>query len=291
MTFPLAIDISLYQQGITPQQAKDAGVEAVIVGCQNQDVAHAQIVQFQKFGIPVIATYGFLWDVNSPYNPSPEARVGRAIHEALEHGIGYVALDVEDGDSVPDGIVDRILSIEGCRNLVRAAGLQSIIYTYQYFWEDKMQNNASFSSLPLWYASYGVNDTHKAPVEKVDFGGWTSVAIHQFTSNWPVGNFNVDCNYVIDPRFLQGGDEPMTPTEKEEFEQLKKDRDRLLIAQDQTGKAVFGFKEDGESSFQDTDGRYVGGQPGTREAYPEHNLYNLPAGAPHTHSISESTDV
>jgi hypothetical protein len=83
---------------------------------------------------------------------------------------------------------------------VEEAGLQAGIYTGAYWWPSKMGNSSEFSALglPLWLANYGSNDPDnpRSPITEVDFGGWTKVAVHQYSSKIPACGRDVrDHNY------------------------------------------------------------------------------------------------
>jgi hypothetical protein len=58
-----------------------------------------------------------------------------------------------------------------------------------------MGGTKKFADSPLWYANYGVNDGKQPPIPVVNFGGWTKVGIHQYTSTLYVAGRNRDANY------------------------------------------------------------------------------------------------
>ena len=55
-------------------------------------------------------------------------------------------------------------------------GRTPIVYTYGYFWTNKMGNSAGFAQYPLWLASY-------APTPPVIVGGWKTYTFWQYANN------------------------------------------------------------------------------------------------------------
>jgi GH25 family lysozyme M1 (1,4-beta-N-acetylmuramidase) len=73
---------------------------------------------------------------------------------------------------------------------VRAlTGRTPIVYTYYYFWQDQLQNDASLANLPLWIATYGARPLVPAPWH----GNWTFWQ-HSSTGAVPGIAGNVDLN-------------------------------------------------------------------------------------------------
>lgn len=83
------------------------------------------------------------------------------------------------------------------RRVERAIGQPPILYTFPSFWTDRMDNSTAFARYPLWLASYGRNDGRVHPVRKI--GGWTSIAVHQFTSEGRIEGFSgpLDLNRLM----------------------------------------------------------------------------------------------
>ena len=168
-----------------------AGVEGVVLGVYSANPPHdmANVAdQCLAGGLPVLGFYGLVYFGDT----AAEERDTRwAIELAKEYGVSNVWMDVETDARdqgwtqaprpTPPQRVSALLRVE---SLITDAGLTPGVYTYRGFWEQQMGNSAGFRSLPLWFASYGADDGNGTPITNVDFGGWTELAAHQFTSNW-----------------------------------------------------------------------------------------------------------
>lgn len=87
-----------------------------------------------------------------------------------------------------------------------------LLYTNPNYWATEMGGTKEFGAYPLWLAEWGANDgTRQAPT--VYPAGWTSFAIHQYTSKGTITGWSgsLDFNY-INPNFeyttLQIGQQP-----------------------------------------------------------------------------------
>jgi hypothetical protein len=78
--------------------------------------------------------------------------------------------------------------------MVEAAGLKAGIYSGAWWWPGSTADCTEFSHLPLWHAAYPGDGRE---IRKVSYGGWTDVAIHQYTSSLNVCGRNRDANYVF----------------------------------------------------------------------------------------------
>ena len=171
---------------------KAAGVTGVILGCQRALVARQMADKLQAGGLPIIGVYAFLY-----LGIDSTGQAGNAIDIAHEYGVRRVWLDVEStGASERAGITpaERIAEVANCVAMLRSAELEPGIYTGRWYWVPYMENTAMFSDLPLWHSEYPA-DGHE--VRAVNYGGWTNVAIHQYTSTLPVCGRNRDANYVF----------------------------------------------------------------------------------------------
>ncbi|WP_010540735.1 glycoside hydrolase family 25 protein [Dietzia alimentaria] len=76
-------------------------------------------------------------------------------------------------------------------------GRTPIVYTYRYFWIERMDNTARFAEYPLWLAEYGVSE----PTSPV-IGGWTEWLFWQRADTGEVPGFahNVDLNVFAGTR-------------------------------------------------------------------------------------------
>ncbi|MDV7999690.1 glycoside hydrolase family 25 protein [Rhodococcus sp. IEGM 1408] len=76
-------------------------------------------------------------------------------------------------------------------------GRTPIVYTYRYFWIDRMGNTPQFAEYPLWLAEYGVSEP-TLPV----IGGWSEWLLWQRADNGAVPGFSdaVDLNVFAGTR-------------------------------------------------------------------------------------------
>lgn len=121
----------------------------------------------------------------------------------------------------------RIMSIEeiGVQDVARISSSSGTYIaegfgahnTGEYFWKDNMGNTAEFSSLPLWHSSYFFN---KHIVHYVQYGGWTTCAIHQFSSDRVICGRTRDENFVWDLSIE--GEDDMSAADKESLDLLMK---------------------------------------------------------------------
>ena len=203
------LDLSNYDSDIIGNAMclKVGGVTGAIVGCQRPDTARQQIDALRAVGIATPGVYAFLY-----FGIDSTGQTGTAIKVAQEKGIRRVWLDVESsGTNERAGITppERIAELNNCLAMVRNAGLEPGIYTYEPYWRSQMADTHDFAALPLWFANYGTNDPNnpRPPVNSVSFGGWTSVTIHQYSSTIRVCGRERDHNYVFE------GEDDMTPEE------------------------------------------------------------------------------
>lgn len=200
-----------------PACLKAEGVERVILGVWDFGVALTMIRGLRGVGIVVedlyaFVYYGLAWEDNDVRNA-----LGLAQQEG---GIKRVWLDCEAGFDGPGGQLDteaagttvqyRINATLNYRARIAATGITPGIYTGLYWWRDKMADSTLFKGDPLWLANYGLNDpaNPRDPIRAADFGGWTSVAVHQYSSTIRVCGRERDHNYwfLEDPMGLSDDD-------------------------------------------------------------------------------------
>ena len=82
-------------------------------------------------------------------------------------------LEVEEGLS-PTALIawTRVFLLE----LERASGKKPMVYTYRYFWYERMSNTNAFTNYPLWLAAY-----QNQPPRPV--GGWDKLSFWQRSDN------------------------------------------------------------------------------------------------------------
>lgn len=217
-----------------PACLRAAGVERVILGCWDFAIAEAMLLALRAHGIVAEDLYCFLyyrlpWENNDVLNAT-------VLHER-HGGIERVWLDCEAEFDGPGGLLDteapgttvalRQEITQSWYTTLEREGYQAGIYTGRFWWADKMGDDRWFAQAgaPLWLANYGTDDPDnpRRPVTEADFGGWTRVAVHQYSSSIPVCGRGRDHNYW----FLE---EPMTPEEKAAFAALKARLEALELA-------------------------------------------------------------
>lgn len=191
------LDISNFDSDIIGNGAclKLAGIEGVIVGCQRPSVAKQQIATLNSAGVPVLGVYAFLY-----FGLDSTGQTAAAIDVAKAHGIQRVWLDCEStGEHERAGITpdERIAELRNCIAMVRQWGLEPGIYTGGWYWPHQMANTAEFSDLPLWHSAYLNGEATPYEVREVDYGGWSRVAVHQWTSTYFVCGRCRDANHYF----------------------------------------------------------------------------------------------
>lgn len=103
-------------------------------------------------------------------------------------------LETDEGRSPEELIGWTRVFLDTLRHLT---GRTPIIYTYRYFWLDRMGNTAQFAEYPLWLAEYGVSEP-TLPV----IGGWSEWLLWQRADNGAVPGFSdaVDLNVFAGSR-------------------------------------------------------------------------------------------
>lgn len=191
----MLLDVSNYDYStFDPDCFKREGVTGLAVGCQRPDLARDMIARAQAASLPIHAVYAFLY-----FGLDSVGQTRNAIDVAEQLNIRHVTLDVE---SLPPheraGITpqERIAELRQCARMVEDAGLHVIIYTGGWYWPTYMANTTEFSGYPLWHAAYLDNSGTPYEVRTVTYGGWSEVAIHQWTSTLNICGRNRDANHV-----------------------------------------------------------------------------------------------
>lgn len=189
----ICLDVSNYDHPTFDAAClRAAGVDRLIVGCQRPALAADMVAKAQTAGIEVIGTYAFLY-----FGIDFLGQTDAAIAVAKASGVRRVWLDVEatgqhERAGMSPGV--RCAELAECVARVEAAGLEAGIYTGAWYWVPYMKS-AAFAHLPLWHAAY---PTDGSEVREVAYGGWTKVAIHQYTSGLNVCGRDRDANYVFE---------------------------------------------------------------------------------------------
>lgn len=183
-----------------------ADVTSVIVGCWDLEKTLDIVRGSRAVGIEASELYTFLypglaWELREVTN-------ALSVFHILG-GIRRVWLDCESqftewpGDvdtEAPGMTVDGRLAVARYgRKVIEDVGAGVGIYTGESWWRNKMGNSTEFSDLPLWLANYGSDDpaNPRPPITTVNFGGWSGVYRHQYSSTIVVCGRNRDHNYEI----------------------------------------------------------------------------------------------
>ncbi len=225
----LVLDLSSNDIGKTdPACLKAAGVDGVVIGVFSRgnpphDMANLGDLCMSA-GLPVLGTYGL------PYFGDPDAVLRDAkwaCEIAPQFKVNQVWMDVEtdacdNGWSAPRPTPgQRISELMGVKRYIQGAGLTPGVYSFKYFWQSQMAATTVFSDLDFWLAAYGVDSMPTDPIETVNFGGWTTLAAHQFTSIWGKATGNTcgreerDANY-----WYKELEDDMTDQEREDLKNL-----------------------------------------------------------------------
>lgn len=217
----LCLDLSNYDLATLDVDGfKAAGVDRVILGSWPLGDMRAAANKLRAGGIEIIGFYGFIYFGDA----GGELRdITAAIALAKDFGVSRVWMDCETDanqqgwHSAPAPTPEeRVIAIGLRRQLIEAAGLQPGIYTGAWWWPSATNNSTAFSDLPLWHSAYVDNAGTFSEVRTVNYGGWTDVAIHQWTSTNYLCGKNRDCNTVFE-------EDDMTPEQvraivREEFD-------------------------------------------------------------------------
>ena len=195
-----------------------SGVERIIIGCWDYTATETILKRARAAGIVVEDLYAYLY-----YGLGYEQReVTNALSLARQYGgIRRIWADCEAvrpyeaPGMTPHG---RIQATWRAVEAIASAGIQPGIYTYRYYWLNQMANTTEFSKLPLWFANYGMNDPNNPiqPIREVDFGGWRTLAAHQYSSTI------VRCGRVRDHNYWY--------LDEEDDMALREEIDRLKVA-------------------------------------------------------------
>lgn len=198
----------------------DAGVRKAIVGSQPTWNPGRAIEALRSEGIEVIAIYDL------PYFGSDESTrqpIIRAVTVASQYRVPLVFADAEidaNQTNVPEWqgiptptVPQRQAEFRWGMNTIKAAGLDRGVYTNGSWWKPNMGNSTEWADSKLWLATYGVGGSPIDPIQTVDFGGWSKVWAHQYTSTWQVAGRGRDCSYL----FEDVKEDDMDKTEFEDF--------------------------------------------------------------------------
>lgn len=192
---PLTVDISEHQGNLTKAEVDlwvREGVEAAILNIRDaawvdRNVPVLRAAELDIFGPYVYLVMGY-WETT-------HGLTLKAIDRAREWGCEWVGLDAED-NGASSGVSERVNTLLHLVDLVEDNGLKPYIYTGRWYWVPQMGNSTLFAGLPLWLSDY---TTRNEPKYTTNFGGWSTVSMHQFTSTPPAPfRSSLDLNYITD---------------------------------------------------------------------------------------------
>jgi len=196
----LGIDVSGHQASISWKAVKRAGISfGWVKATEGQTFVDASYERHRKearrAGVP-LGAYHFARPDTNVSNRDPVAEADSFLAVAQPHeGDLLPVLDLETPGLSPAQLGRWAKA--WLRRVERAIGQPPILYTFPSYWTDRMGNSTAFGRYPLWLASYGPDDGRVHPVRKV--GGWTSIAVHQYTSKGRIEGFSgpLDLNRLM----------------------------------------------------------------------------------------------
>ncbi|NIR45477.1 MAG: hypothetical protein GWN99_13805 [Gemmatimonadetes bacterium] len=194
-----AVDVSFWSGELSgPEVAcwRDAGVDHVIVGTQNTQIAAQQLSEAVAAGMTVDAYVMLYWQ----YDMS--AQVRSALSAISSFPVRRLWLDAEqpaDGRSASTLVSKIQQAVDACGSF--SCG----IYTRKVWWRDNVANSSAFSHLPIWYAYYDgqadFSDWYEPQAwYEGPFGGWSDPTGKQYDSDWTAPDLcgvNVDYNVMF----------------------------------------------------------------------------------------------
>ena len=216
----LVVDLSNYDMPtFDPACFYGAGVRRAIVGCQREPIARDMVERLLAADIAVPALYGFHY---FGANGGQAHEVTQAIGMAHDYGIPLVFVDCEldaqqaGWGEAPPTIGQRVAQIAQSVERIQDAGLNAGIYTGAWWWKPQTANSLLFAHLPLWHSAYGKDSGPLDPVTEVNYGGWSTVWAHQYTSTYELCGRGRDMNYLYQV------EDAMTPAELARLERLER---------------------------------------------------------------------
>ncbi len=203
------VDISKYQGSPDWPAVKADGIEFAIIstgdGQGTNPLWVSQLMGARDVGIDV-DLYHFLRFGVAPATQAALMRLRWEIAQPL--GARRYWLDVEDTETGTGTVPANVLWLH---ELIAHLGGIPIggIYTAAWYWVPHMGNTAGFRELPLWDAGY-VPTEPTSDSRPVNYGGWTSAAIWQWSSSGTVdginGNVDMNVSYEVEddmPQFTE----------------------------------------------------------------------------------------
>jgi len=165
------------------------GVQRVIAGTQVPSICYQQLDAALSEGLAIDAYVQFA--AEEAIEPQFDGQTGaRWAVGALP--IKTLWITVEEQDF----IIDYRAKLAEAIKVAKANGFRDLgIYTNQNNWLSQMGDTLDYRSYKLWWASYGLPDTLRAPAWRSGgFGGWWKPALRQYSQNMLLAGMNVDYN-------------------------------------------------------------------------------------------------
>ncbi len=197
-----ATDISFWSGNISATEIscwRGRGVQHVVTGTQNRDIARQQLQTAVNGGMTVDAYVLLYWN----FDIAQQVQNALSIIEGFPVKRLWIDAEQARGNWSSSQLVQKIQEgVNACGNMPCG------IYTRKVWWRDNVGNTSAFSHLPIWYAYYdgqhGFNDWYSPSAwYEGPFGGWSNPTGKQYDSDWTAPDLcgvNVDYNimYVLD---------------------------------------------------------------------------------------------
>jgi GH25 family lysozyme M1 (1,4-beta-N-acetylmuramidase) len=197
----LGVDVSIYD---CPNWTVDdwrcvanAGYEFAILETWNGGLTFNEridtcVERAKAGGIKQVELYAFFCD-NCPGNVPASSAMDTLLTKLDQKGVHVdrIWIDVEQCPGCWKDCATNTDYIHGLVNTAQGRGQAVGIYASAYEWQATVCSPSSFSSLPLWWATY---DNQPNMNGFSSFGGWHSPHIHQYTDIGPC-KLNADRNF------------------------------------------------------------------------------------------------
>lgn len=211
--------------------------------CVQADVSGRDIAQaLQAQGITVDCLYCFPYFSHT--GTQPQQVTSYTVQLAIDLGVPIVMFDAElDNASNPPTVADRQRQTRESLAIIRQGERRQRVYSAPWFWVPNLANTPEFreAGADFMLANYGHNDGTQPPIRELPGFAWPYCTVHQYWSLADYcGRVSRDMSYVWSDALPE--DEPMTPTERAEFDQVKREllEARRLIAMNGYGRTPTG---------------------------------------------------
>lgn len=199
---------------LDPACFRAAGISRAIIGCWDAPITIQIVQRLRAVGIIVEDLYcevynGLSYELREGHNAITVSRAVGGIERV------WIAQEVDAQFEAPGQTpASRLAATARMDALLRASSeFEELpgIYTYDFYWRNKVGNALVYAGRRLWNSRPGTNDPNNPipPIRAVSYGGWTECDIHQYSSTiWLCGRVR-DHNYW----FIEDDEMGMTPAE------------------------------------------------------------------------------